>query len=385
MLAEKIQPRAGRRWALALAIGAFVSMPGSGVRAENRADRRDALDAAVRAHVQSEGFAGSVVVSIDGAAVFEKSYGEANVELGVPVGSETRFRLHSITKTFTATAVALLAHRGKLRLDEPIREVIPELPTAWQPVQVIHLLEHTSGISQLEERWFEQFQEHPTATQLQNLNALLPSLANDKLSGVPGTNFEYNNFGYDLLACLVEKVAAEPFATFVAEKIFNPAGMSQAGFDQGAEIGDGMYIASRVVPRLASGYNGPAGALQVAFPMMFGSAGAGGAYATARDLASYDAALRARRFDSIDLDRESIDRAFRISEKASYGLGWVVRHPSSGVTYLQHDGGNNGYDDDFARYPMDRAAIIVLGNRGAVDATRIRSELQKILFGAKYE
>ena len=161
--------------------------------------------------------------------------------------------------------------------------------------------------------------------------------------------------------------------------------MKNAGFDRKGNVGDGMYVASVVVPRLASGYNGPPNQLQVAFPYMFASAGAGGMYATARDLFSYDREL----YRGTVIPREMVDanltKAFEIRPAAAYGYGWIVRRPSDSVYFLQHSGGNNGYNADYARYPAERAAIIVLSNRGATDAEAVRKEIQRMVFGGKYE
>jgi len=373
-------------WATAIAcfVAAFVT-----VRVEGQSRSSQALAAKIEAHlaplVARSGFAGVVLVGRGNGVLFERAYGMANVELAAPNRTDTRFRIHSITKQFTAMAVVLLANRGALSLDVSVRTYLPELPEAWHSVTIFELMTHTSGLPQLENQWFETFQRHAVVTELDNLELLVPKIRNDTLATALRGKFSYNNFGYDLLACVVERVSGDRFAEFVRKNIFEPASMKDAGFDARADVANGMYVASAVVPRLASGYNGSPEKLQVAFPLMFGSAGAGGMYATARDLFSYDKALNARRLVGADLERENLTRAFKISDKANYGYGWIIRRPSDSVYYLEHSGGNNGYTADYARYPLDGVCVIVLINRGGVDATEVRRAIARMVLGTKYD
>jgi CubicO group peptidase (beta-lactamase class C family) len=343
------------------------------------------LDGFLRPLAARGDFAGTVLVARHDSILYERSFGLANIELGVPNTNDTRYRIHSITKQFTATAVLALVQRGQLDLAKSARDYLPELPVSWNDVTVQQLLTHTSGVPQAEEKWFESYRDHDVHNELGNLKLVAPLLANDTLIVKPGTAFGYNNFGYDLLACIVERVSGENFADFVHEAVFVRAGMADAGFDRKGNVGDGMYVASIAVPRLASGYNGPPTQLQVAFPYMFASAGAGGMYATARDLFNYDRALYRGTVIPASMLDANLTRAFSVSPKSAYGYGWIVRRPSDGVYYLQHSGGNNGYNADYARYPAEHVAIIVLSNRGATDAEGVGKEIQKMLFGGKYE
>jgi CubicO group peptidase (beta-lactamase class C family) len=366
-----------------LILGAVGLLGPARAPAQSRLDAR--IDAYLAPLAARDSFAGVVLVARGDTVLFERAYGKANVESGAPNRLDTRFRIHSITKQFTAAAVILLEQRGKVSLDSSIRAYLPELPTNWQQVSVLHVLTHSSAILDREGLWFEAAQAKPFSRELDILDRIAPELASDTLNGLPGTTFRYSNFGYDLLACLVEKVSGERFVDFVRENVFEPAGMKDAGFDQRGDVGDGTYVASLMVPRLASGYNGPPAQLQVAFPLMFGSLGAGGMYATARDLFHYDRALTAHRLFRPEVDRANVERAFRANDKASYGFGWMVRRPKEGTQYLEHSGGNNGYNADYARYPKERAVVIVLTNRGAIDVTGIRKEIARILLGDRYD
>ncbi len=374
-----------RRWATLIASLASVLSPSV---VSPQSARRATIAARIETYLAplaARGDLSGVVLAAQGDTVlFERAYGLANVEMAAPNRVDTRFRIHSITKQFTAAAVVLLTRQGKLSVDSSIRTYLPELPNGWQRVTVLHLLTHTSGLPQLENLWYETFQARSAATELENLGRFVSKITTDSLATAPGTAFGYNNFGYDLLACIVERLSGERFADYVRRRIFEPVGMKDADFDTRAEAGSGMYVASAVVPRLASGYNGSPDKLQVAFPYMYASAGAGGMYATARDLFNYDRALNSGRLLGPDAARENLDKAFRIRDQVSYGYGWMIRRPKE-VYYLEHSGGNNGYNADYARYPLDRAVIIVLTNRGGNDATEIRKGIARIVLGSKYD
>lgn len=234
---------------------------------------------------------------------------------------------------------------------------------------------------QLEEQWFGALQQGPTANELVTFQRLAPSLPTAPLSASPGSGFAYNNFGYDLLACVIERVANGRFADVARDLIFSPAGMAGAGFDTRAEAEGGMYVASAVVPRLASGYNGASDRLQSAFPLMFGSAGAGGMYATARDLYNYDRAITKGVLFPLATQRDNLTRAIRINDSTAYGFGWFIRHPTRATHYLNHTGGNNGYNASYVRYPEDQVSIIVLSNFGSAETTDIRKAVARIILG----
>lgn len=319
-------------------------------------------------------FAGSVLVAQRGTVMFEHSYGEANVELNVPATSETRYRIHSVTKQFTAMAIMILAHRGTLHTDSSIRAYLPELPASWHAATVGHLLTHTAAIPQLEEQWFDALRRHGDSTQVENLIRIAPAIAKDTLVGVPGQAMRYNNFGYDLLACIVERVSGREFGAFLKESIFEPAGMASAGLDVRAESGGGAYVASAIVPRLASGYNGSPSRLQVAQPMMFGSVGAGGMHATARDLFAYDRALKDEALVPASVAARMLDGP-SVRPGVAYGYGWMVDRSQPASPVIHHGGGNNGYIAEFARYPRQDAVIVILSNRGYADAHKMRRDI----------
>src|SRR5579864_2329989 len=176
---------------------------------------------------QSPGLA--VLVQQNGRIVFQRGYGARELRSFAPNGQQTDFRLASCTKQFTAMAVMLLVHDGKLRYDEPLTEIFPGFPAYGRSITVRNLLNHTSGLPDYEElmekaggvaRWTPERQISDS-----EVLALLESESRGKFA--PGTQWSYSNSGYVVLGLVVAKVSGEPFAQFLRERIFASIGMSQ--------------------------------------------------------------------------------------------------------------------------------------------------------------
>lgn len=325
-------------------------------------------------------FAGTVLVARDGHILFERSYGAASVELGTPNRNDTRYRIFSITKQFTAMAVLILAHRGAIDLHASVRQYLPELPVAWQAATVQQMLTHTSGIPNDENIWATAFMTNDARSQLENLAVTVPKFAAQSLTEKPGSKWRYNNFVYDLLACIVARVSHEGYGRFVEQEIFKPAGMTDAGFDERRQSADSLYISSAVVPRLASGYNGSPDALMTAAPQMYASRGAGGIYATAEDLFHYDNALNNEMIVPRSVEQQAVDSAFQLRPGTGYGYGWVVSRSTDSTMYIHHSGGTNGYISEYSRYPASHSCIIIMSNRGFANNDYIRDSIAGMLF-----
>lgn len=153
------------------------------------------MDEIVRAQSDGMRFMGSVLVSRGGETLFERSYGYANLEWEIPNTRETKFRIGSITKQFTAAAILLLEERGRLDLDDKVNVHLPDAPAAWDDVSVFHLLTHTSGIPS-----FTGFPEYGTMKLSPSPIAETVAAFRDRpLQYEPGERMIYSNSGYLLL------------------------------------------------------------------------------------------------------------------------------------------------------------------------------------------
>jgi D-alanyl-D-alanine carboxypeptidase len=355
--------------------------------AETTVDR--SIDGYVRQLESQSEFSGNVLVARNGKVVFERSYGYASVEFHVPNTSATRFRIHSITKQFTAAAITLLAQRKLLQLDDSVLTYLPQLPETWRSITLRELLQHTSGLPLLEGVWVNGFTSSTKVrTQLQNLNVVLSELRKQSPIHTPGTVWQYNNFGYDLLGCVIEAVSHQPYTSFVQNNILAPSGMHDSGFVGQAARPDYQegYYGPAVVSGMAQGYNGTAGlpsSLQSSWAENYASAGAGDMYATEEDLLRYANALESHIVLTAQSQDLMTDRPYQVNKNVSYGFGWIITRFGQN-TIVHHSGGTNGYAAEFALFPQEHTVIVVLSNYGFADPEAIRTKIASFLFGTRY-
>ena len=179
----------------------------------------------------------------DGALVLQESAGAASLELGVPIGPETCFRIASVSKQFTCAAILLLAEEGRLAVEDDIRHWLPELPDFGARISIDHLMRNCSGIRDMLElmRLGGTDLSHPT--QPEHLMAAIRRQRG--LNFAPGTRFLYSNSGFMLLGRIVEAAAGEALGTFLERRILAPLGMTRTRHTPDV---------TEVVPGLATGY-----------------------------------------------------------------------------------------------------------------------------------
>jgi CubicO group peptidase (beta-lactamase class C family) len=177
--------------------------------------------------VSSRDFSGAVLVARDGRVLFQKAYGLANREHEVPNKLNTKFRLGSLTKQFTAMAVMILIEREKLRVTDPLCKYIENCPKAWASVTIRHLLNHTSGIPAFTDFPDNDHYEHLPMTPL----ATIARFRDKPLEFVPGERFSYDDSGYLLLGYIVERASGERYEDFLRKNIYEPLGMADSGYD----------------------------------------------------------------------------------------------------------------------------------------------------------
>jgi CubicO group peptidase (beta-lactamase class C family) len=319
-------------------------------------------DAAIRPRVERDRFSGAVLIVRDGKVLLRRGYGLANREHEVANTPETRFRLGSITKQFTAMAVLILQEQGKLDVREKVKKYLPDAPDAWNEVTVHHLLTHTSGIPN-----FTDFPEYPkTMSQHATAEEIVARFRDKPLEFKPGTRFKYSNSGYVLLGRLIEKVSGESYEGFLRRQIFTPLKMKDTGFDSPIPV----------IPHRAAGYarRGPFVVNALYIDMSIPHA-AGALYSTLDDLLLWDQALLGETL----ISKKSLDAMFT-PEKDGYGYGWVIGR-SYGRRMVGHGGGINGFATDIKRFPDDKVCVIVLSNLVSAPVGEISDDLAAIVFG----
>ncbi len=200
------------------------------------------LDGSLGALTASDEFAGAVLVMRKGATLYQKAFGLASREHGVPNTVETRFNLGSINKLFTRVAVAQLVEKGLLAPTDTLGTLLPDYPNrdAAAKVTLEQLLDMTSGIGDF---FGPRFDETPK-DRLRSIRDYLPLFASDPLLFEPGTQNRYSNGGYVVLGAVIEKVTGQDYYTYVREHVFDPAGMTASE----------SFEADQIAPNVASGY-----------------------------------------------------------------------------------------------------------------------------------
>jgi len=280
--------------------------------------------------------------------VWSAAFGEADVENEVPVRTDTMFRLASVSKPITATAVLQLVERGRLDLDAPVQRYVPAFPEKPWPVTPRLLLAHLAGVRHYEEGEFGSTRRYVSLTEALQIFAAGP------LAHEPGTRFLYTSYGYNLLGCAVEGASGQSFLDYVRANVFEPAGMFSARDDD----------ALALIPHRAQGYTKSAsGELRnSALADTSNKVPGGGLCATVEDVARFTMALQG----GVLLSRESLGRMLtrqktREGKPVGYGLGFFLTE-RDGVKEAWHTGGQQRVSNVLYLQPDRRIGVILLTN-----------------------
>jgi CubicO group peptidase (beta-lactamase class C family) len=349
-----------------------------------QAAQRDARPARMRAYLAAAAslgqLNGSVLVAERGTVLIDTAYGFANMELGVRNTPETRFRVASITKQFTATAIMMLAEDGKLSIADPIAKWVDSVPPAWRALTIHQLLRHTSGISDYEE-WFGGYTTQAYSDYMSQAHAparIVRDAIGKPLDHEPGSKFRYSNSAYVMLGYVVERASGMPYDEFLRRRIHEPLGMTSSDQDR----------SERLVADRAQGYRFRPGAYPAAFfnglsradhrnafyQLMEPPQADAGLVTTARDLYKWDQALYGQRL----VKQAALDSIFSPGI-GGYGYGWFVATGVNGRTQ-EHSGGLPGFSAYIMRMPETRRSVIVLNN--IEHSGPIERDLAAILRGA---
>ncbi|MBM3238951.1 DUF3471 domain-containing protein [Candidatus Poribacteria bacterium] len=296
----------------------------------------------------------AVLVAQNGNILFKTGYGYANLEHHVPITPETKFRIGSITKQFTAAAILQLQEQDKLSVNDKLSKFIPDYPRGDE-VTIHHLLTHTSGIHSYTSK--PDFLK--TVTVEVKPEELIESFKNDKFDFNPGEKWLYNNSGYFLLGYIIEKVSGESYADYLKKHLFEPLSMNDTG----------VHHWSAILEHEAAGYSYENGKFQKALNWdMSRAGGAGALYSTVDDLYRWNEAV----FNGKVLSESSLKAAFtpvtlNDGSKANalgdggYGYGWMFSE-IRGLKEIAHGGGLNGFSTYLTRYPEQNFTVVVLTN-----------------------
>jgi CubicO group peptidase (beta-lactamase class C family) len=394
MLHRLVEPlmRPQTKWRL-LGLVLMTAFPFLPVCAEENA-RANQLDAILRKAVAPGQPGLAVLVKRDGNVLFEKGYGVRRIKGREPDAPDTDFRLASVTKQFTATAVMLLVRDGKLRYDSTLTEIFPEFPAYGKAITIRHLLTHTSGLPDYED--LMEKEEKSTgkgwspAHQIQDeeVLALLEKESRGKFS--PGASWAYSNSGYVVLGLIVAKASGVPYAEFLERRIFAPANMRNTlAYQKG----------KNEIPHRAFGHSLEHGKLVLTDQSSTSATlGDGGIYSNLEDLSKWDDALENHMLLSA-ADMQAALTPVKLADgrephwpaeadsdnlgpgkPVSYGFGWFLdSYP--GHPRMWHSGTTIGFRNVIERFTLDHLTIVILCNRSDFDPTGLAFKIADLYLG----
>lgn len=350
------------RTALYLLAGIPLSVPAAAA-APNDTER---MQSDIELRVANQQFMGTVLVAKGDRLLINRGYGCADLEWNTPNTPDTRFRIGSITKQFTAASIPLLQERGKLRVEAPLKTYLPDTPPAWSDVTIFNLLTHTSGIPDLIR--LADFRNFLTLPLLPE--QLIAKIRDKPLDFAPGSDRAYSNSGYLLLGLVIEKLSGESYARFVKENLLDPAGMRDSGYDTHAAV----------IHHRASGYtHAPDGFENAPYLDMNIPFAAGGLYSTTGDLLRWEQAL----FGGKILSRASLEQ-MTTPFKQNYGFGVVIRQ-LEGDNIVDHSGSLKGFNSELIHGARDNLVVVVLSNVSGPMADQLAHDLFKVAHGDRVE
>ena len=313
------------------------------------------FDEYVRAYVRNGDFSGSILVARHGHIVFQKSYGQANAEWGIPNTEKTKYHVASVTKTFTAAAVVMLEQQGKLRLSDSLSKYVPDYLNGDR-ITIEQMLVHSSGLPD-----YYSLPEYATKKyQRVTLPELIAWVKTKPLDFLPGSKSSYSNTGYGFLAYIIEQVSGKPYDRFITDEILKPAGMNDTG-----TFRDEALIRNR-----ASGYQpalGDAGMRNAPLYDKTILTGSGSLYSTTEDLYAWYRAIQARRFFDIG--------------KLAHPYGWGTGETKGKHKYIEQSGRDPGFASHISAFPDDDLVVIVLGNLEDAAVNVMASDLAELALG----
>lgn len=314
---------------------------------------------------QKKKFSGEILVAKGSEILFQEAIGSASLELNMSLKKNAKYKIASITKTFTGILVAMAQEEGKLSVKDKASQYLAELSAKFNEVTIGQLLKHTSGIphnESISNYW-------PVKSKLEmNTQQVLAEINQVNLLFEPGSDMHYSSLGYYLLATILEKVYQVDFQHLLKTKILNLLEMSHSGSANSLKI----------VPEMTSGYHLVSDDSLVMAPYRNFSMlkGAGDMYSTATDLLNWS-----NSFFNLDLlSQEGIQTIF---SGINYSYGWYLGEGSPKKYF--HGGGTWGYSSHLAIYPEEEISIIILSNVSTLPISEIAEDVEKIVFGFPFE
>jgi CubicO group peptidase (beta-lactamase class C family) len=304
--------------------------------------------------------------------VFAKGYGSSNIEYGVPITPQTPFIMGSVSKQFTAAAIALLVQDGRIRLDDDVRKYVPELPDYGRKITVDQLVHHTSGVRDfwsLVDASGMRPDDGYTVADVVKLASRQKHLNFD-----PGAEYNYSNTGYVLLGVIVQRASGKSLREFAAERIFQPLGMSVSHFHDD--------------------HNQPVRGRAIAYSPASGGwtinvwnndiVGQGGLMTTLEELQKWDENFYTGTVGGRTLlSRQLQHGVLNDGKQIAYAFGLEIGE-YRGLPMVEHSGSTGGYRTDITRFPEQHTSVVTMCNVSNADAVGLAHRMADVVLGPRF-
>ena len=317
----------------------------------------------------------SVGVIQNGKFLLRKSYGEASLELGVPLTGQSVFYLASVSKQFTAASVVLAAEQGYLSLDDDVRKYIPEIPNYGHPITLRQMLHHTSGLRDFLTLVYLSGREIPD---LSSPDDVLQLIARQQgLNNVPGDEFVYSNSNYFLLGVVIQRATGKSLANFATQNIFHPLGMEHTRYyDDNTAVVPGRVAAYR---------QGSDGQFLVDWSTAYDIVGGGGVMSNVDDLGLWINNFYSNKLGKGTLVKELETRGvLNNGNHINYGMGLYLDN-YRGLQTVEHSGGTFGYRTELLRFPQQQFSVIALCNVAGANVENLGRQVAAVFLGDKLQ
>ncbi|MEO8451050.1 MAG: serine hydrolase [Gemmatimonadota bacterium] len=351
-------------------------IPTSDFRSRSSDPDPKAIDAVFAAYDHTNTPGCALGVFRDERIIYARGYGMADLNQGLAITPRTVFYLASMSKQFTAAAIALLAEQGKLSLEDPIRKYVPELPAYADPITINQLVHHTSGIRDYLGLW--QMSGRSIADEIPEEQALDFLVRQKALDFPPGTKWSYSNSGYLLLTIIVKRASGQSLREFTTANMFAPLGMTNTHFHDDNTM---------IVPNRAEGYQPSAkGGFEIV-RTSFALVGDGGLYSTIEDLFRWDSNFYHNKLGSRGqalVDQVYTPGTLSNGSPLTYGFG-LMPGKYRGLPVIEHGGSFIGYRTQLMRFPKERFSVAVLCNDYTVNPDGLARKVADLYLADRLE
>lgn len=323
----------------------------------------EALDRLFSAWDRDDSPGCTVALARGGELLLARGYGLADLDHGVPNGPEILYPIGSMSKQFTAFAVALLADEGQVSLDDDVRRFLPELWEPPRPIRLRHLIHNQSGLRDYNVLRFVAGAAPSRASVAESLELVARQRG---LNFLPGDEYQYSNTNFVLLRIVVERVTGQRFDEWSRQRIFKPLGMDRTVWSEDY---------SRPLASRAGLYTGDDdGGYRQRLPTTV--AGSGGVWTTVADFARWQHHFAEPRLGS---GRPLVERVLKPSEPGGYAFG-LFHGEHEGRPIVWHAGSGAGYSADALRFPGDELSVLCFCN-GMIDSRRLSRQVASVALG----